>query len=601
MLTVYVDQKDISLLPPAPAPGPTPELRVEFTDTPMVVAMTRSGNDLQIYSYVRLCGTQTDVQNGSAVYSFATGTMKTVQSDSHGFAPMMESMVGTYIKLSALLGAAQGDVVVRASAGRAEVRAAADQDRMNLPCTDQRAGDREDPLESARRLLAGAEGMPADPVRAAQQMDALARTGNGAAQTAMAVYSAVGCGVPKDFGSAAQWARLAAQSGEKDAAGVLQIVTAIPALEQKAAAGDARAQAAAAAQYIGLARFLPGAAQSTLQPALAWALKAAAQNDPAGFQALAVCYEKGIGTPPDNNRAAAARQRADTAKTASSGGGDAAAPPAVSAPAQDQERPVSSAQAARAAAASGASAAAGSKDDHTAYRKAYAQWKKAIANARERRKPKILKALQAIQQEVEQAAKQEYEDATGPFDTKLAELQEKKAKADAALAATGLFQRQERKDRKDAADRAGAELEALQEEFKQARTRMDTRIGGAQREAFRKLPEILAAVDTETPLPEAPDNPYGFTPVPGIDNYAQLREAALSVLADNTRPLTIREMRMRHELIDQFPDDVYRICRDLCDEGAAVGAQKNGTNTYALSESGRWEVEGAKAVAESQL
>lgn len=599
MLTVYVDQKDIAQLPPASSPGVCREMRIELIDVPVTAAMTRSGETLQIYTYVRYCDSGTEVRNGSSSYSFATGAL----TDTQGYAPMMEFLVGAYIKLSALLGTVLGDVIVRTVSGRPELLPVSGRDRPDLVCAER--GDATgkartmgrpfkdegtDPVAEARRVLTGDNGTPSDPALAAQLMDSLARAGNAAAQTAMAVYSAVGCGVPKDFGSAAQWAGLAAQNGDADAAGVQQIVSALPTLEQKAVAGDAKAQAAAAVQYIGLARFLPGVTASVLQPALAWALKAAAQNEPAGFQALAVCYDKGIGTPPDKARAQQALQRAAAAKPGTMPATDTASSP--------EKRAAPTPQAARAAAAS-AGTAAGPKDDHTAYRKAYGQWKRAIASARERRMPKIAKALQAEQFEIEQAAKQEYEEASAPFDAELARLQENKAKADAALAATGLFQRQERKDRKDAADKAAAELEALQKELQQARSRMDTRISGAQREAYKKLPEILAVVDAEIPLPPAPENPGGFTPVPGIDNYAQLREAAFSVLSDSTRPLTIREMRMRHELIDQYPDDTYRICRDLCDEGAATGAQKNGTNTYVLSDSGRWEVEGTRANAGS--
>lgn len=171
---------------------------------------------------------------------------------------------------------------------------------------DAEDGDENTIDELAMLYLNGEEeqGITLDTDKAFYWTQKLADIGNSNGMFNMGMFYAKGFGTQRDFVEAARWMEKAVEYGDEDAIRLVDEFRAAAERQEKADAGDARAQAEQAEFLI---RFAGSLAQAGVEKdyadAFELAQKSAAQDNGYGLYALALAYEHGRGVERDVDKA----------------------------------------------------------------------------------------------------------------------------------------------------------------------------------------------------------------------------------------------------------------------------------------------------------
>lgn len=176
-------------------------------------------------------------------------------------------------------------------------------------CEEELIEDAEDGDEEAMQKLAnlylnGDAEVDQDPEKAVFWYTKLAELEDSDAQFNLGLHYAKGFGVPRDFAKALCWMERAQENGDTDAIGLIGPYREAAAAMEKAAAGDAQAQADLAAILTSLSASLEQAGrEKDFAEAFELAQKSAAQDNGDGIWALALAYEHGRGVEQDVDKA----------------------------------------------------------------------------------------------------------------------------------------------------------------------------------------------------------------------------------------------------------------------------------------------------------
>lgn len=169
---------------------------------------------------------------------------------------------------------------------------------------DAEDGDEDAMRELANRYLNGSEEVDPDPQKAVFWYTKLAETDDANAQFDLALHHAKGHGTPRDFKKAIYWMERAAENGDEDAPRLIETYKDAAAKMEKAASGDAQAQADMVEILTLMAGSLEQAGrEKDYAEAFDMAQKSAAQNNGDGIWALALAYEHGRGVEEDVDKA----------------------------------------------------------------------------------------------------------------------------------------------------------------------------------------------------------------------------------------------------------------------------------------------------------
>lgn len=145
-----------------------------------------------------------------------------------------------------------------------------------------------------------------DPQKGVYWFRKLADTGDAAAMFNLGLHYAKGHGVERDFEKAAEWMGRAAEAGDDDAPALVEEYRKLAGAAEKAAAGDAQAQADLAEGLMKLGGSMDQAgAGNDYDEAFELAQKSAAQKNGDGTWILALAYEHGRGVRKNRKKAAA--------------------------------------------------------------------------------------------------------------------------------------------------------------------------------------------------------------------------------------------------------------------------------------------------------
>ena len=169
---------------------------------------------------------------------------------------------------------------------------------------DAEDGDEDAMRELANRYLTGSTEVEPDPEKAVFWYTRLAETDDANAQFDLALHHAKGHGTPRDFKKAVYWMERAAENGDEDAPRLIKTYKDAAAKLEKAASGDAQAQADMVEILTMMAGSLEQAGpEKDYAEAFDLAQKSAAQNNGDGIWALALAYEHGRGVEEDVDKA----------------------------------------------------------------------------------------------------------------------------------------------------------------------------------------------------------------------------------------------------------------------------------------------------------
>ena len=165
-------------------------------------------------------------------------------------------------------------------------------------------GDEDMMEQLAMAYLNGDDEVDVDPEKAVYWFTRLAELDNAAAQFNLGLLCAKGFGTERNFETAVDWLKKAAENGDDDAPGLIGKLKKAVAAEKIVSTGDAQAQADLAEVYMLIGNSLSQAdPDADYAIALEYAQKSAAQNNGDGLWVLALAYENGRGVEQDVNKA----------------------------------------------------------------------------------------------------------------------------------------------------------------------------------------------------------------------------------------------------------------------------------------------------------
>lgn len=165
-------------------------------------------------------------------------------------------------------------------------------------------GDEDMMEQLAMAYLNGDDEVDVDPEKAVYWFTRLAELDNATAQFNLGLLCAKGFGMERNFETAVNWLKKAAENGDDDAPGLIEKLKKAVTAEKIVSTGDAQAQADLAEVYMFIGNSLGQAdPDADYAIALEYAQKSAAQNNGDGLWALALAYEHGRGVEQDVDKA----------------------------------------------------------------------------------------------------------------------------------------------------------------------------------------------------------------------------------------------------------------------------------------------------------
>lgn len=165
-------------------------------------------------------------------------------------------------------------------------------------------GDEDMMEQLAMAYLNGDDEVDVDPEKAVYWFTRLAELDNAAAQFNLGLLCAKGCGMGRNFETAVNWLKKAAENGDDDAPGLIEKLKKAATAEKIVSTGDAQAQADLAEVYMFIGNSLNQAdPDADYAIAFEYAQKSAAQNNGDGLWVLALAYEHGRGVERDVDKA----------------------------------------------------------------------------------------------------------------------------------------------------------------------------------------------------------------------------------------------------------------------------------------------------------
>lgn len=159
-------------------------------------------------------------------------------------------------------------------------------------------------MEQLAMMYLNGDEVDQNPEKAVYWFRKLAETGDSNGMFNLALHYAKGFGVERDFNQAAYWMTQAAEHGDEDAPAITEKYAKAAVAQEKAAAGDAQAQADLAGVLMGLGGSLDQAGTGKdYEDAFTLAEKSAAQGNGDGIWTLALAYEHGRAVDKDAERA----------------------------------------------------------------------------------------------------------------------------------------------------------------------------------------------------------------------------------------------------------------------------------------------------------
>lgn len=165
-------------------------------------------------------------------------------------------------------------------------------------------GDEDMMEQLAMAYLNGDDEVDVDPEKAVYWFTRLAELDNATAQFNLGLLCAKGFGMERNFETAVNWLKKAAENGDDDAPGLIEKLKKAVTAEKIVSTGDAQAQADLAEVYMFIGNSLDQAdPDADYAIALEYAKKSAAQNNGDGLWTLALAYEHGRGVDQDVDKA----------------------------------------------------------------------------------------------------------------------------------------------------------------------------------------------------------------------------------------------------------------------------------------------------------